>query len=155
MTECSCPEVKGLKPICTKRTISEWNEDSHLLQVSVAPWFAISKDPGCNSARLIVLHPFWHRASLNACDVSSWGIGDIDPVQSAAGWPETGPPCLVIEDAERELAVVIIDFLCPCHTVKVEGQQVSVVNLQDRDGELGRWKKFKFKRVASFHQTPL
>ena len=155
MWKCSCTEVKGVEPICTKCAIAERLEDSYLLQVSVAPWFAISKDPGCNSARLIILHPFWHRAPLNPCNVSSRGIGDIDPVQSAAGWPETGPPCLVIEDAERELAVVIIDFLCPRHTIKVEGQQVSVVNLQERDGELGSWKQFKLQRLVLFHQTSL
>lgn len=72
--------------------------------------------------------------------MSSWGVGDIDPVQSAAGRPETWPPCLVVEDAERELAVVIIDFLSPCHTIKVKGQQVSVVNLQ---GKIGRIRKLE------------
>lgn len=42
--------------------------------------------------------------------------------------------------------MVIIDLLCPCHTVKVKGQQVSVVNLQDKEGELGSWKEFKLQR---------
>lgn len=74
--------------------------------------------------------------------MSSWGIGDIDPIQSAAGRPEAGPPRLVVEDAERELAVVVVDLLCSCHTIEVEGQQVSVVDLQERDKELGSWKLF-------------
>jgi len=72
--------------------------------------------------------------------VSSGGIGHIDPIESAAGRPEAGPPCLVIEDAQRELAVVIIDFLCSRHAIEVEGQQVSIVNLEEGDRELGSWK---------------
>lgn len=36
---------------------------------------------------------------------------------------------MVIQDPEGELAVVIIDLLCAGHTVKVQGQEIPVVNL--------------------------
>lgn len=81
--------------------------------------------------------------------MSSRGIGHIDPIESAAGRPEAGPPCLVIEDAQRELAVVIIDFLCSRHAIEVEGQQVSIVNLEEGDRELGSWK-FSYKDCSCF-----
>lgn len=58
------------------------------------------------------------------------GVCDIDTIQPAAWRPKAGPPCLVIQDPKRELAVVIIDLLCACHTVEVQGQEVPVVNLE-------------------------
>lgn len=51
--------------------------------------------------------------------------------------------------------MVIIDFLSSCHTIKVKGQQVPVVNLQEKEGELGSWKQFKLERLALFHQISL
>lgn len=62
--------------------------------------------------------------------MAPWGVGHIDAVQPAAGGPEAGPPCLVVQDPESEFAVVIVDLLCACHAVKVQGQEVPVVNLE-------------------------
>lgn len=57
------------------------------------------------------------------------GVGHVDPIQPAARRPEAGPPCLVVQDPEGELAVVIVDLLCACDSVKVQRQEVPVVDL--------------------------
>lgn len=62
------------------------------------------------------------------------GVRHVDAVQPAAGGPEAGPPCLVIQNAEGELAVVVVDLLRACHTVKVQRQEVPVVNLEEGAG---------------------
>lgn len=60
-------------------------------------------------------------------------IGHIDSVQPAAGGPEAGPARWVVQNPEGELAVVIVDLFCTCHAVKVQGEEVSVVDLEVGD----------------------
>ena len=75
-----------------------YNDNTYLLKVSVAPWFAISKNLGGDSAILVILHAYRHGASLDTCHMPSRGIGDIDTIQTTAWCPQSGPPSMVIVD---------------------------------------------------------
>lgn len=78
--------------------INHYNNNTYLLKVSVAPWFAISKYLRGDSAILVILHAYRHGASLDTCHMPPRGIGDIDSIQTTAWCPQSGPPSMVIVD---------------------------------------------------------
>lgn len=105
---------------------------SYLLEVSVAPRFTIGKYLRGDSAILVVLHAHRHGTSLDTCHMASRRIGDVNSVQTAARRPQSRSACVVVMDPQCELPVVVVNLFCAGDSIKVQRQQVSVVNLWEK-----------------------
>ena len=71
-------------------------------------------------------------------------VRHVDHRQAAARQPHGGPALDVVHDAQRELAVVVVDLLRARVAVEVDGEEVASVGLRggDQEGGEGRegWK---------------
>lgn len=118
---------------------------THLLQVGVTPYLAISKHPGDEPAQAIILQPLSGRASLQSADLPAAGAAHIYWQQLAAGNPEYRVARCVVYNLQQELSVVIIYLLRPQGTIIIDGEDVPPVYLE------GKIKRRKYiQREYSF-----
>lgn len=108
---------------------------SYLLQVCVAPRFTICKYLGGDSPILVVFHTHRHGSSLDACYMTTRGVSDIDSIQATARCPQGRPSSVIVVDPQRKLPVVVVNFFCSRNSIKVQRQQISVMNLQEKKGK--------------------
>lgn len=83
---------------------------AYLFQVRVTPRFPISKDPRHDSPLAVVVHLLTSGPSLDAGNLTSGGVGDVDRHQLATGQPERRVPRCVVSDPQEKFPVVIIDL---------------------------------------------
>ena len=107
---------------------------THLVKVRVAPHFPICKHAGHDPALLVDVCPLAHGPALQAGQAPIEEVRHVDGCQAAAGEPEEGAAHLVVNDPQGELAVVIVDLLCPDIAVVVDGQEVSSMHLEKHSG---------------------
>lgn len=88
------------------------NHNSHLVQIGVTPGFAVSKGSGDYASLAVVFYSLDCGASLNACDLTSAGIGEVDRHQLTAGHPQRRMTRGIIHNLQKELSMIIIYFLC-------------------------------------------
>lgn len=87
-------------------------DKSHLVQISVTPDFGISKGSGDYSSLAVIFYPLGCGASLEACDLASAGIGQVDRHQLTAGHPQCRMARCIIDNLQKKFSMVIIYFLC-------------------------------------------
>lgn len=92
----------------------------YLLQISVAPRFAVGEYEGCDPAVLVVLHAYGHGSPLDARHMPPRGVGHVDSIQAAAWRPQSGPAGVIVVDPEGELPVVVVDFLRTSDSIEVQ-----------------------------------
>lgn len=99
----------------------------YLLQVCVAPAFAIGPCSGDEFATVIVplLGPV---APLDAAHQPRRSVGHVHLVVLARG-PEHRPPQRVVLNPEGEFAVVVVNLPNARGLVEIDGQHVSIVSL--------------------------
>lgn len=123
---------------------------THLLQVGVTPYLAISKHPGDEPAQAIILQPLSGRASLQSADLPAAGAAHIYWQQLAAGNPEYRVARCVVYNLQQELSVVVIYLLRPQGAIIIDGEDVPPVYLE------GKIKRRKYtQRAYSFKDNIL
>lgn len=102
---------------------------TYVFQVGVAPHFAVGEHARHDPALLIDIRPLAHGPALQPRQAPVEEIGHVDSGQAAAGQPQEGPAQLVVNDAQREFPVVVVDLLRADVPVVVDGQQIPAVHL--------------------------
>lgn len=110
------------------------HDTTYIFQVGVAPHFAVGEHARHDPALLINVCPLAHGTALQPRQAPVEEVGHIDSGQATAGQPQEGPAQLVVDDAQRELAVVVVDLLRADVAVVVDGQQVPAVHLREGRG---------------------
>lgn len=108
------------------------NPGTHFVEVAVAPHLPINKRTRQDASLRVELSPLTHATPLQPHKLSSGGIGHIDHSQAAAGQPHSRPALSVVHDAQCELAVIIVNLLCACVAVEVNGEEVAPMSLKRR-----------------------
>lgn len=104
---------------------------TYLIKVAVAPHLPVHKGAGQDASLWVKLRPLAHAAPLQPYQLPRGGVGHVDHRQAAAGQPHGRTALGVVHDAQRELAVIVVDLLCSCVPVEVNGQEVASVSLQE------------------------
>lgn len=108
-----------------------WHDTTYVFQVGVAPHFAVGEHARHDPALLVNVGPLAHGPALQPRQAPVEEIGHVDSSQATAGQPQEGPAQLVVDDAQREFAVVVVDLLRADVAVIVDGQQVPAVHLRE------------------------
>lgn len=105
---------------------------TYLFQVGIAPNFPISPSSWNYFSTLVIFHFFIPRPSLNECHQPRRWICDVHFIVSAYGRPQNRSSRLVVKNSKGEFPVVIVDLSRASYVIKIYGQQVSVMGLQNR-----------------------
>lgn len=131
--DCTLPLLHHCLCLCNVPSSDDEVKDeffTHFVQVAVAPHFAVHKSAGQDASLGVELRPLTHAAPLQADQLSSGGVGHVDHRQAAARQPHGRPALGVVHDAQRELAVVVVDLLRARVAVKVDGEEVTPMGLE-------------------------
>lgn len=104
----------------------------HLLQIGVAPYLPICKDPGNQAALAVILQPLGGGSSLQGTDLPAAGAAHINGQQLTAGHPQDRVACGVIYYLQEELPVIIINLLRPQGAIIINRKNVPSVYLWER-----------------------
>lgn len=105
---------------------------TYFVEVTVAPHLPVHKRTRKDASLGVKLCPLAHAPPLQPNKLSSRRIGHIDHRQTAARQPHSWAALSVVHDAQRELAVIIINLLCARVAVKVNGEEVAPMCLKKR-----------------------
>lgn len=103
---------------------------TYFVKVAVAPHLPIHKRTRQDATLGIKLCPLTHASPLQPNKLSGGRIGHIDYCQAAAGQPHSRAALSIIHDAKGELAVIIVNLLCACVAVEVNGEKIATMSLE-------------------------
>lgn len=105
---------------------------TYFVKVAVAPHLPIHKRPRQDASLGVKFGPLTHAPPLQPNKLSGGRIRHIDHCQAAAGQPHGWPALSIVHDAQRELSVIVVNLLCACVAVKVNGEKIAAMSLQKR-----------------------
>jgi len=108
---------------------------AHLVQVAVAPHLPVHEGASQDASLRVELGPLAHAPPLQPDQLPGGRVRHVDHRQAAAGQPHGRPALGVVHDAQRELAVVVVDLLRPRVAVEIDGQEIAAVSLKTKKKE--------------------
>lgn len=105
---------------------------THFVKVAVAPHLPVDKRTRQDTPLRVELRPLAHAAPLQPNQLTSGRVGHVDHRQAAARQPHRRPALSIVHDAQRELAVIVVNLLRARVAVEVDGEEVAPVSLKTR-----------------------